>query len=139
MPILGQAIGPFTFDSLRGEFQLEREELELIARPGVDGTGVRRLGRRGRPFVIESWRYEFSYATAESVFQLYLQLIEGDPLTVIKNGQVLRDKYQVLDVEKGGIVPAGTVVGSIVKPASCLLICGWTLLAMPQTTFVRQT
>ena len=139
MPFHVQAIGPFTFDSLRGEFQFEREELELIVRPGVNGTGVRRLGVRGRPFTVETWRYETSYLTAELVFTGYLGLISGDPVQVTKNGVVFIDQHQVLDVEKTAIVPAATVVGSIVPAPGVLLIARWSLLAMPVTTFVPQT
>lgn len=139
MPLLLHAIGPFTFDALRGEIQLEREENEVIVRPGVDGSGIRRLGQRGRPFVVETMRYETSYASAEVVLQLYQGLIEIDPVQVVKNTIVSRDLHQVLEVEKVAISPCTTAVGTIVANPAAILIARWTLLAMPRQPFVRTT
>lgn len=139
MPFHLHAIGPFTFDALRGEIHLEREENEVIVRPGVDGSGIRRLGQRGRPFVVETMRYETSYASAEIVLHGYQELIRLDPLQVIKNSIASRDLHQVLEVEKVAISPCTTAVGTIVANPSAILIARWTLLAMPRQPFVRTT
>lgn len=139
MPFHVHIIGPATFDALLGEIQREVQEPEIIQRKGVDGAGIRRTGVRGRPYQIQTWRYETSYHTAEIVMDGYQSLIGRDPQIIVKNSIVQRGFHQVLRVEKVAIHPCATAVGTIVADPQALLIAQWTLLPMPIRTFVRQT
>jgi hypothetical protein len=85
MPVQTNSIGDFTFIDLVGTIYLRQESLEVIERPGVVGTGFRKLAARGKPFELVSINYVWDFATARTALIAYNALVGEDPVAVIRN------------------------------------------------------
>lgn len=74
-------VGPYGFISLhrtddpRGGPLVPREQCEVINRPGVDGTGVMKMGRRSEPFQMRAFVDVLSLAIVPTAVQSYQSLI----------------------------------------------------------------
>lgn len=110
MPVHTNSIGDFEFLSLEGAFYLRQQQKELIERAGVDGSGARRLGRRGRPFEVLTVNYEESLESAHDKMLQYIELANDDPVTVIQ-ASVDKGTYLVLEVRER--VPAYAIFPSL--------------------------
>ena len=134
MGYLANAIGPYTFDNLRGTYQAQQTQVEVFQRPGVDGSGIRRLGVKGKPFTVTTERFETSRAYALQVTNFYYSLVGQDPVDVVERGIAI-GAFQVLGIERVAIQPVTTVAGpTIVTNPTVNLVVTWTLLAMPNNT-----
>jgi len=77
MAILSNKIGPFSFVSLSAPPQTPHERSEIIQRPGVDGTGFLRIGKKGEPFDVESRVDVTDWATANAVAASYKAIVNA--------------------------------------------------------------
>ena len=125
-------IGPFHFIALHGSVEPTREQIApLLARPGIDGLGFVRTGRRGIPFRMTSVVDQVSLEDCLAVFGFYRLLIGAAAVVLIQDGysylnegmkavvldvRLLRPPHQVL-----------TAVGGLHPPSGALLECEWEL------------
>lgn len=135
MPAYTNSIGAYQFLAMDGAFHLRQQQLELIERHGIDGTGLRRLGIRGKPFEVVTINYEVDFDTAEDKMDEYRELVGSDPVNVIRFSETEGD-YFVLQVREqqapaailnsiGGIQPDPDNPVSL----TCYHVVSWTLLA----------
>lgn len=127
------AIGPFSFISMRGSPDPIKMRGELIMRPGVDGVGAIRHGRRGTPFVVETMSDATSKQAARSLFRLYTELVFADVQPIGWSGIDLTGEQfgvLVLDVRP---VEIGALAGStpgLYPPSLGYVIAQWDLVAI---------
>lgn len=109
MPVHVNSIGSFTFFDLDGDVFLRQQGLEIIDRPGVPGSGARRLAERGQPFVLKSTQYYEDWTDFRTTLASYVALVGQDPQTVIQfdedwgtylvlTGVVALEKHAVMNV-----------------------------------------
>lgn len=121
------------FDDLTGSVLLRAEELEVLNRPGVDGSGVRKLGRRGRTFQLQSVVYAPSFEWAKTAIEFYNTLPGMDPLYLIKQS-VQYGSFLVLRVTPDDPQAVYNVAGNAVAYSygytslECRLTATWELL-----------
>lgn len=121
------------FDSLSGEVVLRGEELEVINRPGVIGSGVRKLAARGKPFELASVVYCLNWDSVKTVSEYYKTLIGMDPLYLVKQ-DVKWGTFLVLDVEVTNSQAVYSICGDTVfkdyfpTPLEIRLEAKWKLL-----------
>lgn len=133
MPLLENRIGDYTFLGISGEIEAPKQILSIEERPGVNGTEITRFGKKGRPFTVRTWVDAATYEFAVAYYDLYIALIDGDPLEIVKGGvsSLVEDyKVQVLDVRK---VYVGRIVagpGGLAPPSQGYIECEWTLLSV---------
>lgn len=126
-------IGDFQFISLREVPVGIARRLEVIERPAVDGSGIRRVGRGGRPMSLRSNVDPATFAAAEGLMHLYRELIGANPVPLVWNDvPSLSNGYLVLVLD---VVPAGcraivTSVGGL-NGGLGQLEADWTLLPVP--------
>lgn len=128
MPVHVNKIGEFQFLQMAGPPYLRQEQVELIERPGVDGSGLRRLGQRGKPFQVVTTNYVESLAEAKAQMDLYKAEVADDtPLELIRHS-VSEGTFFVLAVVeqyKGAIFNS---LGGFDGNEECLHVVTWTLL-----------
>ena len=78
------AIGTFLFLELEGTPIPPQEALRLVTRPGVDGTGFSRIGRRGPEFTLTSKVDVGSNYLAQLLMSYYTVLV-GQSTSLIKD------------------------------------------------------
>lgn len=131
MPAYINKIGDFQFLDMEGAFHLRQQQVELIERHGIDGTGLRRQGERGKPFEVVTTNYEADFDAAEDKMDEYLGLVGSDPVNVIRFSETEGDFF-VLEVRERqppfGILNA---LGGLAGGETCCHIVSWTLLAGP--------
>lgn len=132
------SIGEFPFVILtnpvgrNGAPLLTREENEIIQRPGVHGTGIRRLGVKGVTFQMISMRDSLSFLAAGQEYRSYT-LLTGDDVaqSIIWKGvdyDGFGVRYSVLDVSDPDITPIRNNVGGLLGSlATAKLTVTWTL------------
>lgn len=133
MPVTTNSIGDFSFIALLGQREPPRQQLEIEARPSVDGLTIIRTGTRGAPFRLRSQVDAASYNAAWTTFRSYLALIAADPVAMIQGGinsTAEGFKVQVLDVRPVKIGPLKTPVGGLNAPSLGWLECDWDLVAI---------
>lgn len=101
-----------TFICLTGQIQNKRERTEILQRPGVDGTGVRRLAVRGTPFVLETLEDFATEALAAAAFDSYTGRIAAGPYTMIKDTVEYTD-VAILEVVKVDSKRHVSIVGGV--------------------------
>lgn len=136
-------VGPYGFISLhrtddpRGGPLVPREQCEVINRPGVDGTGVMKMGRRSEPFQMRAFVDVLNLNIVPTAVQSYQSLI-GTVVNVVWQdldyGAAYGCRYAVLDcvcqssrrvlARAGGAVAGSTAVVEIL----------WTLQPMIDQT-----
>lgn len=129
------SIGDFTFIALLGGREPPREQLEIEARPSVDGLTIIRTGSRGTPFRLRSQVDAASYNGAWTTFRQYLALIKSDPVVLTQGGIVSTAegfKVQVLNVHPVKIGPIKSASGGLNTPSLGWLECDWDLVAVVQ-------
>lgn len=129
------SIGDFSFIALLGNREPPREQLEIEARPSVNGLTIIRTGSRGTPFRLRSQVDAASYNAAWSTFRQYLSLINDDPQLLIQGGIYSSSEgymVQVLDVHPVRIGPIKTASGGLNAPSLGWLECDWDLVAIVQ-------
>lgn len=127
------AIGPYQFISLASVPRGAARQVEVTERPGVDGSGVVRTGRRGRPLQLASTVDVASQAVALELSLAYRELIGADPVELIWNNAFFTAAgyaFLVLDVEAQDCRQLAASVGGLNQGLG-LLIAQWTLLPIP--------
>ncbi|MBL9125832.1 MAG: hypothetical protein JNG90_19480 [Planctomycetaceae bacterium] len=131
---MSNAIGNFEFISLREvPFGLSRQ-LELIERAGVNGTGIRRTGIRGRPIQLRSHVDTPDTASAIEQLELYRALIGADAVNLIWNDVPSYDAgYAVVVLDVVPVTARGVVsaVGGLLGGGLGRLEADWTLQPVP--------
>ena len=126
-------IGDFSFIALLGNREPPRQQLEIEARPSVDGLTIIRTGSRGTPFRLRSQVDAVSYNAAWTTFRQYLNLTNSDPVVLTQGGIVSTSegfKVQVLDVRPVRIGPIKTSSGGLNAPSLGWVECDWDLVAV---------
>lgn len=133
MPVHINKIGEFQFLEMEGSPELRKQRLEIIERFGVDGSGVRKTGKRGRPFQIRTMNYEESFESAKAKFDLYKLLIGDDHQEWIRQS-VSEGTFLVLDVVEQDRYAIFNSIGGIQDDPDhpvnheCCHVVVWTLL-----------
>lgn len=123
MPVHVNSIGSYTFIDLQGIIDPRSEQLELLNRPGYDGTIARKTGSRGEPFMVQTVTYCTDFSVAKDAVLLYKSLIGEDPQTVIRY-TVNHGDFLVLRVRE---VSCRVMVNST-SGFNVRLVCAWELL-----------
>lgn len=126
-------IGDFIFIALLGQREPPRQQLEIEARPSVDGLTIIRTGSRGVPFRLRSQVDQGTYNGAWTTFRSYLALINADPVAMVQGGinsTAEGFKVQVLDVRPVKIGPIKSSSGGLNAPSAAWLECDWDLVAI---------
>ena len=127
MAYLENSIDAKQFASLTGPIFYQQQQVEVIERPGVTGSGLRRLGVRGKPFTLTSKTYCDDFADAADFVDEYNDLVGEDPVVLIRNG-VGHGNYLVLEVQEVETIPVLNATGNVPVGATACLICSWKLL-----------
>lgn len=97
MPVHTNSINGFLFLEMQGPPYLRQQQLEIIERPGVDGSGVRRLGKRGKPFQLQTTNYLADFSEAHNAMLAYKDLVGDDPVSLTRR-TVSEGTFLVLEV-----------------------------------------
>lgn len=127
MPFHTNKIGDFQFLDIQGAPYLRQQDLELIERHGVDGTGVRKRGRRGKPFQLETLVYVEDFETASELMAQYALLVGDDPVTLMRQS-VDEGTFLVLGVVERQRYAIFQSLGGFDGGEQCCLIASWVLL-----------
>lgn len=126
MPIHVNSIGAFTFFDLVGTIYPRQEQLEIIERPGVDGSGARRSGARGKPFVLVSVAYYTDWTDYHMSLYEYKDLVGQDPQTLTRNDE---DYGTFLVLEVTEVQPPQAVMNVAGDPTKQVRgVTRWTML-----------
>lgn len=133
MPVHTNSIGDFQFLEIQGPPYLRQEQVELIERDGVDGSGVRKLGKRGKPFQVTTINYVESYDVAKSKMAEYKDSVADDPVELIRQG-TSEGTFTVLGVVERERYAIFNALGGIQEDEQnpvnheCCHVVVWTLL-----------
>lgn len=127
MAYLTNSIGANTFVELTGAIFYRQEQLEIFNRPGVVGSGVRRLGARGTPFELTSKQYHADFAAAKTALQTYDDAPGTNPVTLIRNS-IDHGTYLVLEVMEVSTVAVMNPSGNANPAHTVLQTVKWKLL-----------
>ena len=138
-----QSIDKFTFvvleraDIRGGPPTLEQPQTELVQRPGVPGSGILDLGRKGTPFKMRS-AVDITQGQIDLVQKGYLELVAAKRVNIIWNnldyGAIFATKYVVLDVETTAILRITAKAGGLTNAADTWYEALWTLLPVSTET-----
>lgn len=126
-------IGPHQFVELIRMPALPGQQVEVIQRPGVLGTALRRLGRRGEPFEVVSRVDTESIADGHTKFYEYSLLRGRSPVEVIWDDVHLLTHdtlFGVLSVQILRLKAISTAVGGLNSPSAAWLECLWSMVAV---------
>lgn len=132
----GNFIGEFEFISLHAVPFGPAQQLDLIERPGIPGTGIRRLGVRGEIIRLKSNVDLADFATATELLHYYRALIGANPVPLIWNGSNSIDYgylVQVLRVIPTACTDNATAVGGLTSGGTGQLQAEWDLLPIPRS------
>lgn len=125
MPVHTNSIGAQTVFDLVGTIYSRQQQIEVIDRPGVDGSGARLTGARGKPFMLTSVAYHATFTAAKTAMTAYVAL-KLSLQEVIRNG-VSYGNFIVLDVAEA--TPPYSVLNVAGSPGSTVRAeVKWTLL-----------
>jgi hypothetical protein len=134
MPVHTNKISDFEFLGMEGTIYSSQQQKELLVRPGVDGTGARKLGKLGKPFQIVTTNYEVDFFEAANKMEQYIDLCDSDPVLLMRY-DVPYGNFIVLEVVEA--VPPYAIFPSIggIQPdpgnpvaLECCHIVVWTLV-----------
>lgn len=131
MALLTQQIGPFFFLDIKGAPEFTGPQLELIVRPGVDGTAVFYTGYRGIPFTVRTTVDTANLAAALNGYDAYRGLKGANPVVMIWQGlPIVGQLFQVLDVRHAPGSPRAFLNSTLGlnPPSRGWLSCEWDLL-----------
>jgi hypothetical protein len=120
------SIGAYSFLTLKGAVDPGvGEQLEDITRPGVDGMAYRCIGRKGRPFQMDS-TVDVVILTPGFVINGY-QALQGTIVTIVDECGMTWTNYMVLSVEHRGTRRIRTVSGGLSIAPAYLISASWIL------------
>ncbi len=135
---MAESIGDFTFVCLKGQPGVVQQEIELITRPGVDGTGLLRTGRRGQPFDLETGVDTQTLEAGRTLFNQYKALSGTDPVKMVWGAINLETAesvlFGVLRVDLISLRPIAASVGGLNPPSGAWLQCRWNLIPIEKVT-----
>ena len=105
----------------------------MFQRPGVDGTALRRLGRKGKPFPVRAVVDVPNLTAGRVAINAYQLLVGADPVGITWEGQgSFAEAYAVaaLDLRPVDLHSVAAAVGGINPPSLALLTVDWLLLAI---------
>jgi len=132
MALLNQ-IGPFLFLDLAGGIDQLQLDVEAEQRPGVDGTELRSLGIKGKPFTVRSKCDAFNVLDAQNQFYNYCQLIGTAVQPVIQYGTdytMFGVGYVVMRLQPLRVRANFFFTGGLFPPSLGWIEAAWTLLAV---------
>lgn len=128
------SLGNFTFltlartDNTAGPPDFPRERLEVVERPGINGTGLILLGVKGRPFSVRGVVPVTSRPVGLDLVAAYHASITGDILTLIWADENITVEYgigfQIVDVLEAnvqGLAASSNGAGALVTVTLSLL------------------
>lgn len=129
-------IGLFSFISLEGSIEAVREQVELVRRPGVNGVGIWKTGRRGRPFTLRSFVDAPTKLIARELYadenQGYVSLIGKDPVLLAWSDLNISGQESVLvavlDVRQVDCFSIASGRGGLNANPGGFLIADWDLV-----------
>lgn len=130
-------IGDFEFISLHKVPFGPAQQLELVEKSGVPGTGIRRLGIRGQVFRLTSNVDLVDFVTATELLHYYRALIGANPVPLVWNGSRSIDYgylVQVVEVMPLACTNNATAVGGLTGGGTGQLQAEWDLLPIPIPT-----
>jgi hypothetical protein len=140
---MANSIGTFAFNTLAtagrsGSPELLREETEPVNRPGTDGTGVRLLGRKGKPFQMTSSVDVLSHFDGIFLTTLYKNLVGAPPQELVWAGinyVAYGVVYVVLEVGDFQVIRVRNHIGGFHGIlAGAHVRATWLLQPVPDTT-----
>jgi hypothetical protein len=121
------SIGSYQFVAIRGAIFYRQVQLEVFNRPGVDGSGLRRLGARGKPFDLITLQFHADETAAKTALQTYQTVPGTVALTLTRRG-VNHGDYQILEVDEVATVPVLNPSGNANSAYTSMQTCRWKLL-----------
>jgi hypothetical protein len=122
---MSYTIGNLTFAVMRGHPVALGEVVEDISRPGEDGHAVRRLGRRGPPFQVETTVDLGSAVSAQEAAAAYASY-KGSIVAMTDGTNCNWTKVLVLEV-RATWQPAPTIAGGLNEDSAWVLHATWDL------------
>lgn len=127
MPVLTNKIDTLFFDDLRGNIPLREQQLETFTRPGIDGVGFRKTGKRSQPTTLRTTHYVADWDAAKDAITAYQALVDTDPVTIIQHSTDW-GTFKVMSVKQVEAKAVTSVIGSLVNNPQVLQTCEWTVI-----------
>jgi hypothetical protein len=131
------SLGPFQFISLcrvedpSAPPPIPQQQLELIQRRGVNGTGFAQTGVRANQFQMLSKVDAVDFPSAVNQAYQYQAAAGNQPLSIVWADQsfdAFNVQYVVLMAEPRKVRQLATAVGGLNPPSGAWLECLWTLI-----------
>lgn len=134
---MANRIGEFEFVTLLGSPEKLREQIIVMARPGVEGVALWKTNRRGIEFTLRSLVDLESFAEADATYEEYLDLIGEDPVGLEWSGVEQAERgysvcvLEVARVRQGELlIDVGGLLDSDPGGGKAFLECDWKLIAI---------
>lgn len=131
MSYLTNTLGPFAFLEIMGDPQFPTGDIDLVARPGVNGFALWFTGVRGKPFSLMSLVDAPTLGDAYDLYDQYRFLI-GAGLQALTwrniNMTSVSIMFAVLDVRPLQIRQVAKFVGGLNSNPGAICRCEWTLI-----------
>ena len=131
---LWNQIGPFVFLDLIGGVLLPQQGAELLERPGVDGAGLKLIGKRSAPFTLHSRVDALTVGDAHDAAANYQALAnDGFSYGLAQHGVdfgIYGVEFLVLKVANARVGGRMLVMGGLHPPSLGWIEAEWTLLAV---------
>lgn len=125
--VLENSIDGYQFEDLQGNVPKRGQELDIFIRPGIDGVGARKTGKRTGPIQLISHRYLINWQDAEDAIVNYKALVGAEPVTVVQH-DIDYGTYLVVAVDQVSAFAVYSVAGNtIVTNPQVKQICQWTV------------
>jgi hypothetical protein len=127
-------IGDHQFVWLHGSPEASRQQVEVLARAGVEGCALWLKGVRPEPFTLRSGVDCQSFDHAAAMYAWYRDSIGQDPVDLIwSDWDAAADGFQVVVLEVRRVQTTGLLasVGGLNPPSAAWLECDWKLIAVP--------
>lgn len=131
------AIGPYSFVAMSGRLDVPTEQIDKIKRPGVDGIGLWKTGRRAEQSQVRTVIDATTLSEARSKLIDYRSLIGADPVPVIQDDWFFDAangcRFAVLAVRETQIQEVATICGGLNVPTGdngAKLVCEWDVIAV---------
>ncbi len=122
------SIGNYAFDDMRGTPPVMSQQIEILERLGVEGTGFRQKGVRSRQGKITTHAFHTSFSTAKANFAAYLRDLVGasDPQMITQHS-ITKGYYIIERVDEVELRACESVIGSIIQNPKAYQVCEWTI------------